>query len=98
MLPVHVLPPRDAPVHDPVLPGCLLAGISEKIDIYSLAMVLYECTTGHRPWEGLSNYAVIYKVGAGCVGVLVDVSACEPSRSLHQRSYTLPEGTNSRGH
>jgi serine/threonine protein kinase len=45
------------------------AGITEKIDIYSLAMVLYECATGHRPWEGLSNYAVIYKVRAPGPGV-----------------------------
>jgi serine/threonine protein kinase len=44
------------------LPVLTAAGINEKIDIYSLAMVLYECATGHRPWEGLSNYAVIYKV------------------------------------
>ena len=72
------------------------AGITEKIDIYSLAMVLYECVTGHRPWDGLTNYAIIYKVRGPariCLHLILPVPRAQHTIMLctaHQQLHCLP--------
>jgi serine/threonine protein kinase len=37
--------------------------VTEKCDIYSLGMILWECISGMHPWEGLNGMAVMYHVG-----------------------------------
>lgn len=38
-------------------------GVSHHSDMFSLAVVMYELLTGRRPFEGESEYAVLYKIG-----------------------------------
>lgn len=65
---------------------------TEKIDIYSLAMMIWEMLTGQLPWDG-SNFQVLYMFGGvGCglwvwvgvgVGVGVGVYACITHTHTH---------------
>eukprot|EP00775_Hariotina_reticulata_P006455 gene6455-6684_t len=44
-------------------PECFIGeGVNEKIDVYSLAMLLWECVTGDRPWKGHNMMQVAYQV------------------------------------
>lgn len=48
-------------------PECFIGeGVNEKIDVYSLAMLLWECVTGERPWKGHNMMQVAYQVRRQC--------------------------------
>eukprot|EP00210_Caulerpa_lentillifera_P009291 g8856.t1 len=46
-------------------PEILSGKINEKMDIYSVGVILWECLTGLRPWDGYHPFAVLLNVAEG---------------------------------
>jgi serine/threonine protein kinase len=90
------LPSATAPAHIagtlPYMAPERLQGqpISDKCDVYSLGVILWECLARRKPWHGLDKLSIIYQVRLpaphfwltivdGQLGVPVGAPACQQS-------------------